>query len=216
MSVPWNKVRLELTAGGAQVHSESGSRADARLVSPPSDMSFLLVWAGRGRIRVDERALALRPGVIVIARPGRRYEAEQESGQSLGVTSIRFDPFDDQGAPIRQEAELPPQVLDVVNVPYVDAVTRRVVELSARNSQDPDEFEGRGIAVAAQLFAALVRDLDEDRSDLTDLIPGTERRHAQLASEAASRINESPQDVAGQAAELSAPVTPAPRPRWTR
>jgi AraC-like DNA-binding protein len=194
MPVAWNRVRLELTTAGAQVHPETRN-AESLLPTPPNDLGFLFVWSGRGMLTVEEQAITLRPGVVVITRPGGRYAAAPSDANRLGITRIRFDLFDEHGAPVRDDAELPPQVLDVANVPYVDAVTRRVVELTARTAQDSSETELRDVEVAAQLFAALMRDLDEKRNDLCEPPPGTERRHALLASEAASRINESPQDA---------------------
>jgi AraC-like DNA-binding protein len=185
---------LELKPSSAKIHAELGEALSPDLPSTPGTFGFLFFWAGRGTLRLDEQRLSLRPGVVVIARAGQQCQTEQSLTQRLGLTAIHFTLLDETGAPLRDDAELPPPMFDVSNVPYVDAVTRRVVELLKPATNGGDNEGSRDTTVAEQLFGALLRDLDQEQV-ADDAVPGTERRHTQLASEAASRINESPQDA---------------------
>jgi AraC-like DNA-binding protein len=184
---------LELKPSSAKIHAELGEALSPELPSTPATFGFLFFWSGRGTLRLDEQRLSLRPGVVVITRAGQQCQTEQSLTQRLGLTAIHFTLLDEAGAPLRDDAELPPPMFDVSNVPYVDAVTRRVVELLKPAANGGSECT-RDVTVAEQLFGALLRDLDQEQV-VEDAVPGTERRHTQLASEAASRINESPQDA---------------------
>lgn len=156
-------------------------------------MSFCFVWSGRGTVKMNDQPVALRPGIVLITCQGRTFEQIEEPTQRVGMTTIGFELRDENGGELSDAPELLPAVLEVANVPYVDAVTRRVVELLRATAPRPSD--SAELAVPTQLFGALLRDLDGERSSSTDPLPGTERRHTQLASEAAHRINESPQDA---------------------
>jgi hypothetical protein len=58
------------------------------------DYDLWYVWAGRGQ-HERSRGTAVRwPGTCVWMRPGRRYEAEQDSVERLGVNFIHFELHD--------------------------------------------------------------------------------------------------------------------------
>lgn len=197
MPVPWNQTRLKLNPGVERLRAESDWQLRELWGEVQADLTFAFVWAGRGRLQVDGQPFALRPGTLVIARPGHTYSIEQDAGHRLGVTLIHFDLLDADGSRVRREADLPSHVREVADMSYVDAVTRRVVEL-ARGERPPERGadEQRDFNVATQLFAALVRDLDEEQQRMvSDPPPGTERRHVEVVSEAATRMNESPEDA---------------------
>ena len=199
MPVPWNRAHVELGANSARLHAELGSGVAAALGPATDRLRFLFFWSGRGTLRVDDERVAIRPGVVVIARPGSHCETEEHQTQRLGLTAIQFSLRDEDGQALEAD-QLPAQIFEVSNVPYVDAVTRRVVELLkaaqalSNGSNGNGHSAPRDHSVAERLFEALLRDLDQERS-ASDPVPGTDRRHTQLASEAASRIDESPQDA---------------------
>lgn len=194
MPVPWNRAHVELCANSARLHAESGGGIATALGPATDNLRFLFFWSGRGTLRVDDERISVRPGVVVIIRPGSHCDAEEHQTQRLGLTAIHFSVRDENGQTLRGD-QLPAQIFEVSNVPYVDAVTRRVVELlKAPQAANNGQAASRDLSVAERLFEALLSDLDQERS-AADAVPGTDRRHTQLASEAASRIDESPQDA---------------------
>lgn len=194
MPVAWDNVQLKLNPGMERVRSDDRR---SELFGPPlTDLEFWLVWSGKGQISVDGQSLTLRPGVLLVRRPGHEYSAASSTEQRLAFTAIPFGLLDRRGHHVLRDEQLPMHVSEVADVGYVDSVSRRVVELATSATSDVFDREHRDISVATQLFGALLRDLDEERLPPSSPIPiGTDRRHIELISEAATRINESPQDA---------------------
>lgn len=193
MPLPWNRAHVELGANSARLHAELGGGLAAALGPATDGLCFLFFWSGRATLRVDDEQIPIRPGVVVVVQPGSHCEAVENQTPRLGLTAIHFRLRDESEATTGRE-QLATQVFEVANVPYVDAVTRRVVELLKAQGASNGHSAPRDLSVAERLFEALLSDLDQERS-ASEPVPGTDRRHTQLASEAASRIDESPQDA---------------------
>ncbi len=178
--------------GAGRVRCEPTWRLDRRWSERLTDYDLWFVWAGRGRMELRDRAIELRPGVLVWMRPGGSYCADQDARDRLGVTYVHFDLLDRRGPLARRSrgpAKLPAEVRQVADVPYVDALTRRVVQA----------FGGMtgaraGRRVADQLLRGLLMDLDasEDRATGDTVRGGTQRHHHRIVMRAAARLSEDP------------------------
>lgn len=166
-------------------------------------MDLWFVWAGSGVMRLQGgRQVALRPGTLLWMRPGGLYLGEQDSADRLGVSFVHFDLLDRRSG--RRPATLPPEVHHVVDVPYVDAVMRRVVELIHGDGHHPAEAEQprddepafAPREVAGVLLRGLLMDLDAGAAHPPRHEPaGTAAHHRHLVMRIAARIRESPGDV---------------------
>ncbi len=126
----------------------------------------------------EGRGVELRPGTLIWARPGGTYLARQDPADRLGVNFIHFTPS-------RRLGRLP-EVHQVRDVTYVDAVMRRVIQLH-------ESGESR---LATRLLGVLVSDLAEGHATLPaeSGVSGTEKHHQQVAQAAAALLRESPGD----------------------
>ena len=148
------------------------------------DFDLWYVWAGRGLMAIEGEELPLVPGTCVWMRPGRRYEAEQDSVERLGVNFIHFELV----APSRDlplSAFTPPfEVLRTRQVEFVDGVMRRIIELAP---------EREGAPVGAALLGGLLMELVREHAAAdAQHGPGTELRHRDLILRVAAQIRESP------------------------
>ena len=107
------------------------------------DLELWLVWKGSGWMRTQERELVLEPGFCALMRPGGIYDAGHDEGNPLGITFIHFE-CKSPGKSWRQW----PEFFGLQEVEYLDAVTRRIVELCSSSPM-----------VGAQLLQALLADL---------------------------------------------------------
>jgi AraC-like DNA-binding protein len=92
------------------------------------DLEFWLVWKGRGWMRTKDREFELLPGFCALMRPGGIYDARHDEKDRLGITFIHFECKG--GNAIWRHW---PEFLGVQNVDYLDAISKRVVELFAIN-----------------------------------------------------------------------------------
>lgn len=158
------------------VRCEPGWHLDAGWSARLADHDLWFVWAGRGRMTLrGGRTIDLRPGICVWARPGGRYVATQDLDDRLGVTFIHFTP----GPALAPD---PPQVHDIADLAYFDAVTRRIVTL----------HESDGDAIARPLLEGVVADLLAGRCTRPQ---GVARRHEAVARRAATLIREAPGEI---------------------
>lgn len=107
--------------------------------------------------------LALRPGVCVWMRPGRRYEAVQDARRRLGVTFVHFSetPVPEDGAGRSSGGRKgggsePAAWRAVPDVAFVDRTLARVVQLAyAAEANSRDEPQRR---LAGRLLGGLLAD----------------------------------------------------------
>ena len=196
MRLPWTHARVTLGPAG-RVRCEPGWSLGPDWSRRLRDCDLWLVWAGRGVMRLRDRAIALEPGVCLWMRPGGRYEAEQDPEDRLGVTFQHFDVRDAAGHPIHDEERLPPEVLCTPDLGYVDCVMERTRGLCGLlHGASPDAETAAEVAPA--LFRALLMDLDArsgPEAEPPRVPAGTERHHRQRVAEAAARISEAPESA---------------------
>ncbi|MFW6059612.1 MAG: helix-turn-helix domain-containing protein [Phycisphaeraceae bacterium] len=197
MELPWERLAVRVGLGCGRVRCEPGWRLARSWSQRLTDLDLWFVWAGHGTMQLaGGRTVELRPGVVMWMRPGRLYLAEQDPGNRLGVTFIHFDLIDP--ATGRRPDRLPPETHEVLDVAYVDAVTRRVVDLVyAHGPGGAGDGQARGErGVADALMRGLLMDLDAGagrrrRAEAT----GTAAHHRELVMRIAARIRESPSEI---------------------
>lgn len=174
---------LQINATG-RVRCEPGWHLGRDWAKGLRDYDLWFVWEGSGRMQMDDQEVVLRPGVCVWMRPGRRYEAEQDMVDRLGVNYVHFSP----GARrmnLPLSALVPPfEVMRTRQVAFVDILMSRIVALSA-------EPEG-GDAATALLSGLLAELTREYRAASRQPVPGTDQRHRDLILRAAARVRENP------------------------
>lgn len=205
MAINWPQITVRIQSAG-RVRCEPGWRLGERHTAHLRDCDFWFVWAGRGSMRLSESDIDLRPGRMIWMRPGTRYIAEQDPDDRLGVTFIHFDLLRPSGKALLTDRELPPQVHDLADVQYVDAVGRRIVDLHHRHGPRGSSPRRAAVRAAEALLRGVLIDIE---SGLTlpqpvedGLSPGTQMHHYRIISAIASRITESPQAV-GSVADLA-------------
>lgn len=151
------------------------------------DFDLWFVWAGRGLMAIEGEEVPLTPGTCIWMCPGRRYEAEQDSVERLGVNYIHFQLVSgSRGLPL--SAFNPPfEVLRTRQVEFVDAVMRRIIDLAPERTGDE---------VGAALLGGLLLELVREQAAQNELQgAGTELRHRDLILRLAARIRENPRQV---------------------
>ncbi|PXA97515.1 hypothetical protein DMC47_13230 [Nostoc sp. 3335mG] len=97
-------------------------------VSDPSktdNFRLWLIWSGEGElVTPGGERIALVPGIAVVMRPDGIYRAKHDPANPLGVTFLNFA-YTHGGAP------LPPLWCWTADFMFVDAVTRKIVQLHA-------------------------------------------------------------------------------------
>ena len=185
MGLDWSKIKVTVGPCG-RVRCEPGWRLDRQWSANLRDFDLWLVWAGRGRMQLRERAIDLRPGACLWARPGGLYLGEQDRTDRLGVTFIHFDMRDMRGRRVA-ERDLPAEMQEVDDLHLFDAVTRRVVE--QMQAQPP------ATAAAANWLRALLMDWDRaGRAGGTGPRGVTRQQYRQMTTLMA-RIREQPAEV---------------------
>ncbi len=188
MRINWENVRVAVYSAG-RVRCEPGWSLSARWAKALNDFDLWFVWAGRGRMVLSDHPIDLRPGICIWARPGRRYEAEQDPRDRLGVSFIHFDLFDRWQPDRRITAPLPPEVNDVPDVALLDALMRQIVALHRRTG--PSFGGGAAVETAHALMRAALIYLDHEssRRPSPTVVAG---RRRQQALALAARIDEDP------------------------
>lgn len=152
-----------------------------------NDYDLWFVWEGRGSMQLTGDELALRPGVCVWMRPGRRYEAEQDLTERLGVNFIHFTLLQ-PGSDLPLSGFEPPfEALHTRQLGLVDALMRRIIDLNGQ----PDASE----AAAALLGGLLAGLVHEQAGAGARKPPGTDQRHREAILRLTARIRESPAQV---------------------
>jgi len=151
------------------------------------DFDLWFVWAGRGLMAIGGEEVALTPGTCIWMRPGRRYEAEQDKVERLGVNFIHFELLV-PGRSLPLSAFQPPfEVLRTAQVDFVDSLMRRIIGLAS----EPD-----GARVGPVLLGGLLMELAREHAAAgAGLGAGTEQHHRDLILRLAAQIRENPGDL---------------------
>ncbi|HEV8246109.1 MAG TPA: AraC family transcriptional regulator, partial [Polyangiaceae bacterium] len=109
-----------------------------------------------------------------------------------GVSFVHFDVIGARGPLAHAHPSVPPEVHELPDVQYTDAVMRRIAELSLIAQRPGAPAEAR--AAAASLLTGLLMDIDQvvGRSDPATL-PGTLGHHRRLVLDVAEKIAEAPE-----------------------
>jgi AraC-like DNA-binding protein len=192
----WSRLTLKLGRLG-RLRCEPGWSLPENWGQLLPDFDLWCVWSGRGRMRLVDRTIDLHPGVVVWARPGGLYQAEQDPTDRLGVSFIHFELLSPEGRPLSKEHArwpLPPEALTMADASYIDTVTRRMAELVGNWPSAQSVDAATAGAIAHSLLWALLRDYEAAaRQQQSDA--GTQRHHRQVVLALASRISESPQQA---------------------
>jgi len=117
-------------------------------------------------------------------RPGRRYEAEQDSEERLGVNFIHFSLLDPTNGLPLSDFEPPFEVWPTRQADFVDGVMRRVIELGG---------EPRAEVAERALLGGLLAELEREQGEAAhQAIPGIDLHHRDVVVETAAKIRESP------------------------
>lgn len=109
-----------------------------------ADMELWLVRKGRGWMKTATQSFTLLPGFCALMRPGGIYDADQDESAPLGITFIHFKVFvrtTKGGAVVEcpsHELDAWPEFFQLGDIGYLDAVTRRIVELDFQKSPVAD------------------------------------------------------------------------------
>ena len=199
MPLRWSDLSVRMHRGG-RVRCEPGWELSGAWSRRLADFDLWFVWAGNGRMVTRGGPITLRPGVCLWMRPGGLYEASQDARERLGVTFIHFDLVDDQGRAYpgassllgSGHGQLPREVHDLLDVNYVDAVTRRILELRQEGPRGARDARRTG----SELLKALLMDFDGSPGRTGDrAVAGTERHHRDLMRRAAATIAQSPSEA---------------------
>jgi len=158
------------------------------------DYDLWFVWAGHGRVLMTDADAILEPGVCLWMRPGRRYEATQESASRLGISFFHFDLLDPRnGRPLHGFAP-PFEIIRTHELSFLDAALRRVIDL---------QREPVGATAARELFGAVLSQLLHEQA-MADQAQtgGIDQHHLEVVQRIASGIRESPGDT-GPVTELA-------------
>lgn len=134
--------------------------------------------------------IELSAGTCLWMQPGRRYEAEQDPAQRLGVNFIHFDLCAAwSGLPL--SAFAPPfEVWRTPEVEFTDLVMRRVIALR--------EETGTAPTAAEDLLGALLQTLAHEHSAAETSPPGgLDRHHRGIVERIAAQVRESPAEAGG-------------------
>jgi AraC-like DNA-binding protein len=131
--------RVRCRAGWRYTHEES-----ERL----TDQELWVIWAGRGTLHTNGADFELRSGSCVWMRPGTIYEASQVEADPLGLTSIHFQ-FQKRHLNLGHQY---PEFFDVWDLNYIDAVTRRIVEIMRQGTADEEQQRTAGLLLSGVLL----------------------------------------------------------------
>jgi AraC-like DNA-binding protein len=191
MPIHWDKHRVELNRAG-RVRCGPEWRLTPEFANRLSDFDLWFVWAGRGEMQTRNGPIALRPGVCIWMRPNSRYDAVQDPKNRICVNFAHFDLVGPRGNIPYDHPSLPPEVHELPDVQYTDAIMRRIAELSLVAQRPGAPHDAKSAAVS--LLTGLLMDIDQVIARLIGSgSPGTLGHHRRLVLEIASKISDAPQ-----------------------
>jgi AraC family transcriptional regulator of arabinose operon len=203
MWLDWEAIQVRLGASGvARWHKgvEVDPRWPGRSHKPNARKFFhfhlQFYWAGRGRMITREGEVEIQPSTCLWLKPGWDYEVWQDPANPLGTTFVDFYLLDLQGNPLPAETPQPPDLLHPLDANLVNALTRRVVELTHGMGSETSTPHAGAARAAQLLFTGLLIDLDA-ASDVPQAAArgGTRQLHYTLMSGVAARLRENPQQA---------------------
>jgi len=190
VALDWAQLELRLGSHG-RLRCEPGWRLAPEWSRRLADFDFWLVWAGRGWMRLRDRRIALRPGVVLWMRPGGLYLGDHDPDHPLGVSFMHFDLRDAATGERPDPARLPGEVHELADTQYADGLLRRVIALVA----PPEMHEAPGDVqqqreAAETLMRGLLMDYEAQRrsAHARPWRTGAERLHREVVAEAAARL----------------------------
>ncbi len=171
MAIDWNAIKVSIF-WGERVRCEPGWRLGRRGPENSSvawKFSLWYVWAGRGQVKLGGHLIPLQPGMCLWMRPGGMYPVEQELEERLGVTVVHFDLLTPNARQLAVDDRFPPEVHDLPDVTFTDAVLKRVVELVGTIWEERWRVDSPDKHTARLLFTGLLRDIDTRADQLSYL-----------------------------------------------
>lgn len=160
-----------------RVQCEPGWSLSMQWSKSLKDQDLWYVRSGRGQITLrDGLPHDLRAGVLVWARPGGEYLAEQDPDDRLSVTAIHFD---------TQEQPPSQELFEVRDIAYFEMVLGHIVDLAEQGHQ----------AMGSQLLSFVLQELRSGICTETSGVSGTALHHHRLIEAAAARIREAPTEI---------------------
>ncbi|MEM1028666.1 MAG: AraC family transcriptional regulator [Planctomycetota bacterium] len=151
-----------------------------------ADLDLWVVLDGRGWMRVGSQRMDLHPGVAVLARPGRSYEASQDLENRMVIDALHFELLDEAGEPLG-EAGLPPIRLAVPDMAVASALTRRLLDRYHARTSDAD---WRNDPVPAGLLRGFLLDLDQTTRAEASITSGVAWEHRLAVTQAEAQLRE--------------------------
>jgi AraC-like DNA-binding protein len=186
--------RLDLRLGFmGRLRCEPGWCLDAQWARGLHDYDLWYIWAGRGRMVTSDGEIELHPGRGVWMRPGRRYEAEQDLRDRLGVSFVHFSLKSGRRTLDVSEFKPPVEIFDVRDPAYFNAVLAHVTRPT------------RPRAVPAEmplLVKALLLEVCRG-SEGAAPAAGMERHHREAITRAFAMLEENPAAAVGELARRS-------------
>jgi AraC-like DNA-binding protein len=165
-------------------------RFDTQWARGLRDYDLWYVWAGRGRMITSDGEIDLHPGRGLWMRPGRRYEAEQDPRERLGVSFVHFRLKSKQRLLALSEFTPPVEVFDVRHPDYFNAALAHVTRLPYRNAFPPET----SLLIKALLLEAV------NENARTESLPGIETHYREAVAGALAYLQENPTAPVGELA----------------
>lgn len=194
MAIDWNSVKARIL-WGERTRCEPSWRLGRRGLDSStvvSKYSLWFVWAGRGTVQLKHGLVPLRTGICLWMRPSGKYCVEQDLEDRLGVSAVHFDLVDREGRQVVPDDAFPPEVHDLPDVTFTDAVLKRVVELLGHLYEPRSQVGSPDKETATLLLTGLLRDIDARSDQLSYLHQdgaSRQRQHEMLRLAALIREN---------------------------
>lgn len=195
MALNWNRLSVRVDRA-LRTRCEPGWRIDEAWNRRLHDFDLFFIFKGKGTLSIDGQISPLRPGVCLWLRPGKTYHMTQDGRDRLGVNAIHFSFRDSKGrthnsADSLRRANLgdvPPVVQHVRDIPYVDALMHRIIDLVRMPIDQASDIAQR---TADLLMHGMLMDLDTTSELILSLDP-VSRKQYEWVTDLAAQINENP------------------------
>jgi len=176
-----------------RLRCDPGWCLDAQWANGLRDYDLWYIWAGRGRMVTSTGPIDLYPGRGLWMRPDRRYEAEQDKRERLGVSFVHFRLRTRQRLLALSEFTPPVEVFETRFSDHFNNTLVHITRLPGR-----DEFPAHA---ALLLKALLLEAVETSRRD--EPAPGLERHHREAIAHALVFLRENPAASVGELARRS-------------
>ncbi len=211
MYFDWSLFTAKVTGLTGRVRCEKGWSLDDAWSKRLHDFDLWYIWAGKGLMKTNTATILLRPGLCFWMRPGKRYLAEQDESNRLGVTYIHFDLVTKEGKRLSQNHRhnLPPECFEISDNLFFNTVTYKIIQLLQADLK-PSQTEQIAVQKIAELLLnSLLMDLDTNLSKRhTQPINPSSKWHQQMMDitvQISENLQEVP-DIASLAQQLGCSV----------